>query len=182
MHALISGVTQSGKTTLARELARALAARGQNVIVFDPVGTATAGGGWPKGAIIFDESAEFFEYIERPDVKGAHVFIDEAADFFGVGDKHNFWLLTRGRHFFLHIYLIAQRPKMLAPSVRGQCGVAYVFRLACEDADEIGRDFGHSGIGKINLDTGDFLVLTAGQASIKRANIFKLLNSEDLTP
>lgn len=175
LHTLICGVTQSGKTTLARELARAAALQGQNVIVFDPVGTDTAGGGWPPSAVVFDDSARFFEYVESPCVIGAHVFIDEAADFFGVGDKDNQWLLTRGRHFYLHIYLIAQRPKMIAPNARTQCGVCYMFRLACEDADEIGRDFGHSQLGKISLDKGDFFILNSGQASKQRANIFNLL-------
>lgn len=177
MHTLISGVTESGKTTLARELARALAAAGQNVIVYDPVGSATAGGGWPASAVVFDDSSEFFDYVERPDVIGAHVFIDEAADFFGVGDKQNFWLLTRGRHFYLHVYLIAQRPKMIAPNARSQCGRCYMFRLAVEDADEIGRDFGHSLLGKTSLERGDFFILESGTSKIRRANIFELLNA-----
>lgn len=177
MHTLICGVTLSGKTTLARELARAAADAGQNVIVFDPVGTATAGGGWPASAIVFDDSAAFFEYVERPDVIGAHVFIDEAADFFSVGDRSNFWLLTRGRHFYLHVYLIAQRPKMIAPNARTQCGRCYMFRLAVEDADEIGRDFGHSQLGRQSLDKGDFFILDSGAAQIQRANIFELLGA-----
>lgn len=178
MHTLYCGVTESGKTTLAREVARKVAAEFP-VVVYDPVGSATAGGGWPDSAIIFTDEEEFFDYMSRDDVKGAHVFIDEAGDLFHVGKRHNFWLLTRGRHFFLSVHLIAQRPKMIAPTARGQVSVTYAFRLALEDMREIAADMGHSGLEKISLDKGDFLCLYSGQASIKRANIFDLLNSSE---
>lgn len=177
MHTLICGVTQSGKTTLAHALAARLVSQGQNVIVFDPVGTTTAAGSWPASAIVFDDEEEFFGYLSRPDVCGAHVFVDEAGEIFNLGKRHNFWLLTRGRHFGFFVYMIAQRPKMIAPTARSQAGRGYVFRLALEDLREIGGDFGHSNLIHETLDTGDFLVLHSGQASISRANIFKLLET-----
>lgn len=176
MHTLICGVTESGKTTLAHSIAQQVADAGQNVIVFDPVGTKTAHGSWPKNAIVFDEEGEFFEYLARPDVYHAHVFIDESGELFNAGKRENLWLLTRGRHFGFSVVLIAQRPKMLMPSARSQCSIAYVFRLALEDMKEIGADFGHSGLAKINLDKGDFLILKSGLARFDSANVFKLLS------
>ena len=77
-HTLICGVTACGKTTLARALALNLSRHGQPLIVYDPVGTDTAGGGWPETARRFEDEEEFFEYLARDDVAGAHVFIDEA--------------------------------------------------------------------------------------------------------
>jgi hypothetical protein len=65
---------------------------------------------------------------------------------------------------------------MLMPSARSQCSVAYVFRLALEDMKEIGADFGHSGLAKISLDKGDFLILKSGLARFDSANVFKLLS------
>lgn len=176
MHTLICGVTESGKTTLARALANKLAQSGAGIIVYDPVNSSTAGGGWPDSAIIFDDENEFFDYVSRDDVKNAHIFIDEAGDIFNIGKRDNFWLLTRGRHFGFNIFMIAQRPKMLAPSARTQASVAYLFRLSPDDLREIGQDFGHGGIEKIILDKGDFVILHSGQTSINRANVFKLLN------
>jgi len=119
------------------------------VIVFDPVMTPTAAGYWPESAVIFDDETEFFEYLIRDDVSGAHVFIDEAGDVFNLSKSYNNWLLTRGRHFGFSVFLIAQRPKMLAPTVRNQCGRAYIFRLAKDDLKEIGADFGFSDLHKI---------------------------------
>lgn len=174
MHSLICGVTESGKTTLAHIIAQGVSDAGQNVIVYDPVGTKTAHGSWPKNAMVFDQEQEFFEYLARPDVYHAHVFIDESADLFNASKRENLWLLTRGRHFGFSVVLIAQRPKMLLPAARTQCSVAYVFRLAQDDLKEIGADFGHSGLAKLNLDKGDFLLLRSGLARFDRANVFKL--------
>ena len=63
---------------------------------------------------------------------------------------------------------------MLAPTVRNQCGRAYVFRLAKDDLKEIGADFGFSDLQKINLDKGDFLLLNSGSAQYQKGNVFKL--------
>ena len=178
MHSLICGVTQSGKTTLARSIARAASDAGHNLIVFDPVGTGTAGGDWPAGAIVFDDPGEFVEYMNRPDVSFAHVFIDEADEVFSLSDRANFWIPKKGRHFGFQLYMITQRPKMIAPTARKQVGRCYMFRLALDDAKELAADFGFSDAHKISLDKGDFLVLDSGQASIKRANIFQLLESK----
>lgn len=179
MHSLFTGVTESGKTTLARGIARDLAKRKQNIIVLDPVGTETKGGGWPESARVFTEGEDFWKYLARGDVGHAHVFIDEAGDQFHMGARENFWLLTRGRHYGLYCYLIAQRPKLLAPSVRTQCSRCYMFRLAHEDASEVARDFGHSWPfeNEKELDKGDFFILYSGQVRKERANVFKLTPS-----
>jgi len=129
MHTLICGVTMSGKTTLAHKFAHELAAQGQTIIVYDPVMTPTAAGSWPPNALLFDDENQFFDYLVKDEVNKAHVFIDESGDVFNLSKPWNFWLLTRGRHFGFSVFLIAQRPKMLAPTVRNQCGRAYVFSL-----------------------------------------------------
>ena len=142
MHTIICGVTLSGKTTLARALARHVGRQRQNVIVYDPVMTATQGGDWGKSAVVFNDPQKFWGFVSRDDVGHAHIFIDEAGDLFHLGARENFWLLTRGRHFGFQVYLISQRPKMIAPSARTQCGMAYMFRLARDDAKEIWADAG----------------------------------------
>lgn len=175
MHTLICGVTQSGKTTLARMLARTFEQLGHSVIVFDPLGTQTVGGNWGTSAIVIESRDDFLEYISRDEIIHAHVFVDEAHEIFALTCPENFWLLTRGRHFGLNIYAITQRPKLIAPTCRLQCGRCYMFRLGADDARELGADFGHSGLEKISLDTGDFLCLNSGSAKYSRANVFHLL-------
>ncbi len=176
-HTLICGVTESGKTTLAHALAARFVAEGQRVIIFDPVGTGTAAGSWPSGPLvkIFDDENLFFEYLADPRVSHAHVFIDEAGEIFNASKRENLWLLTRGRHFGFNVWLIAQRPKMLLPSARGQCSKAYIFRLAIADMREIMADFGHDYDDKIVLDRGDCICLSSGTAEIVSFNVFALL-------
>lgn len=176
-HTLFAGVTESGKTTMARHFARHFAGLGQRIIVYDPVGTATAGGDWPESSVVFNDAEKFMQYCDRPDVYHAHIFVDEAGDHFGVADRENHWLFRRGRHKGFFMYPIAQRPKMLAPNVRTQCSTAYIFRLSMSDADEIGADFGHTKLSNIvsTLDQGDYLMLRSGRPQIERGNIFKTL-------
>lgn len=174
MHALICGVTQSGKTTLAHSMAQMLANSGERIIVYDPVGTATARGTWPASAVLFSDEHEFFEYIARDDVNNAYIFIDEAGDIFTAQKRENLWLLTRGRHFGFSVFMIAQRPKMILPSARSMAGACYMFRLSADDQRDIGRDFGHNGLDKINLDRGDFIMLISGTSTFERGNVFSL--------
>lgn len=175
MHSLIVGVTESGKTTLAHALAADLMAQGQRIIVFDPVGSFTKKGTWPAGAVIFDDEDLFFEYLADDRVCHAHVFVDEAGEVFNASKRHNLWLLTRGRHYGLSVYMICQRPKMLLPAARGQASRAYIFRLAVSDLKEISADMGFSDLENIPLDRGDFIMLVSGSAQMERANIFSLL-------
>lgn len=178
-HTLFAGVTESGKTTLARYISRKLCALNNRVVVYDPMGTPTAGGEWGEKAVIFrdDTPERFLKYLDRSDVNHAHVFCDEAGDYLTVSDKENHWLFRRGRHKGLFMYPIMQRPKMVAPNVRSMCGTAFVFRLAVDDADEIGKDFGHTKLSNIvsTLDTGQYVKLKSGSPKIERGDIFQTL-------
>lgn len=156
-------------------MARQIAAAGHKVIVRDPVaGTTTAGGGWPDSALVFTDDYDWLEYMHDPKNGGAVVIVDEAGDLFGVSDRDLHWMFTKGRHYGYAMMPICQRPKMVAPNVRGQCGKTYMFRLAQEDAREIGMDMGFSDMHKIELDRGDFLVLESGTPRYSRGNVFQL--------
>ncbi len=176
-HTLFTGVTESGKTTLARYVSRKLRAAGQGVIVYDPVMTDTRGGGWGEGAIIFNDFDEMAHFIETQNVTHHHLFIDEAMEHFGVGDKHNHWFATRGRHKHLYCNFLAQRPKMVAPNVRTQCRTCYMFRLSPDDMDSIGEDFGHGNLSRFVLGPGEFLKLTSASPEIGRSSLDKVFQN-----
>jgi DNA helicase HerA-like ATPase len=176
MHHLYTGVTESGKTTLARMNARSLQAAKIPVVVYDPLGTSTAGGDWGKDARIFHETDSFMDLMHDPNFKNTAVFVDEAHHIFSHEQKENLWLLTQGRHYGMNFHLLTQRPKKIHPDARTGCARCFMFRLAQDDASEIGKDYGHSFIHKINLDRGDFLVLNSGSAEFSRANVFDLIN------
>lgn len=175
MHHLIVGVTKTGKTTLARHFARELLRHKKKVAVYDPMGTDTLGGDWGEKARVFNDLEKFLEFIHSDEATNYHVFVDEAHHLFGHSHTDNFWMLTQGRHYGLYFYLMTQRPKKVHPDARTNCERAYLFRLAQDDAKEIGADYGHSNVHKINLDRGDFLILNSGSPSITRENIFTIL-------
>lgn len=175
MHHLFIGVTLSGKTTLARVFSRELLAAKKLVAVYDPLGTDTAGGDWGDGARIFHEADRFIDFVHSDESTNYHIFVDEAHHIFGHSQKENFWMLTQGRHYGMHFYVITQRPTKVHPDARTNCARCYMFRLANDDAKEIGSDYGHSTLHRENLDTGDFLILNSGSAKLSRANVFQLL-------
>lgn len=176
VHCLYAGVTQTGKTTLARMHARLLDRAGYDVAVYDPVRTETHGGDWPPNAKVFERLDAFLAHCKH--ARDTFVFVDESADVFSLSQTENHWLLRRGRHRGLYLRLMAQRPKTIAPNARSQCAIAYVFRLARDDAKEIFADFGH-GPAMVreyadDLDVGDFCVLESGRPSIATFNVFHL--------
>jgi DNA helicase HerA-like ATPase len=174
-HTLYAGGTMTGKTTLARLVARQRARKKRNVVIYDPVGTQTAGGGWPEGdnVLLFDDFEEFMTWVGKNG--DADLFIDEAGDHFRVQDAENHWLLRRGRHYGYEVHLISQRPKMMAPNVRNQCSKAYLFRLSTDDVREICGDMGRDAPTS-ELDKGDFIGVCSYSPEIVKGNVFHLLN------
>lgn len=178
MHALICGATMTGKTTLARYFARDLAAKGQSIICYDPVGSKTGGvEGWPPKSIVFTDPLDFADYMSgtydemTPAPSNAHVFVDEADEIFSLKHPENFWMLKKGRHFGLSINVITQRPHLVAPTARNQCGKAFVFRLARQDMRNIGADFGHNLNHAPELDRGEFFILESGRNQFTRSKL-----------
>lgn len=179
-HVLYTGVTMTGKTTLARHHARILAKAKHIVVVYDPVGTPTLGGGWPEEAVIYNDPEKlekFFDKVQGTEEHPVFLFVDESADVFGHSNTNNHWVPRRIRHNFVYLRMIAQRPKMLHPDVRSQCSYAFVLRLANDDKKTIYSDFGHSGeVETKPLDKGDCVLLTSGAIAIEEFNVFELVD------
>jgi Zonular occludens toxin (Zot) len=174
-HSIYTGVTQSGKTTLARSVSREIAKAKNLVIVYDPLGTGTLGGDWGDGAIVHENLEDFLDHAYGSNTVNAHLFMDEAHHIFAHDDKTHMWLLTQGRHYGLTSHLITQRPKKIHPDARTNCGKCFCFRLAQDDLKSIGADYGFSDLHKETLDKGDFLILNSGDSQYSRSNIFQLL-------
>lgn len=172
VHRLFTGVTMTGKTTLARVFARQYVKHRIPVVVYDPVGTATRGGDWGEGAIVFNNPGEFLKYVHSDKMGACQLFIDEADEIFSLRQPENFWLLKKGRHFGIACNVITQRPKMVAPTVRNQCGEAFIFRLASDDMKMVCADFGHEPPTE-TLDRGEYLRIESGRDSFTRHSLFK---------
>jgi energy-coupling factor transporter ATP-binding protein EcfA2 len=178
-HVLYCGVTQSGKTTLARHHARILSRAGYDIAIYDPVNTATHGGGWPDGAQIMDSPELFHKYVDRANgepERPIFLFVDECADIFGHSETHAHWIPRQIRHRNIYLRMIVQRPKMLHPNVRTQCAYAYILRLARDDLKIICADYGHgSEIAPETIDRGDCMLLTSGSPTVEYFNVFDLV-------
>ena len=150
-HWLICGSSQTGKSTMMHRLSRE--SRRQQVI-YDPTyapkddAAKNIRGFWrhdlanfvekinplvesPRTTTICRTEPDFIFTAEY--ARDADLFIDEAQDIFAQTKRENFWLMTRGRHQGLRLHIASQRPKLIAPSVRGQVAVIICYRLAHDD-------------------------------------------------
>lgn len=152
---LIVGASETGKTTLAKMIARELEKRTFAVTVYDPLISE-----WSPDALVSGDEEEFFSDLDAQYQAGKRqaVFIDEADTILSVAHRRNFWVLTRGRHFLLSPHVITQRPALVAPTIRGQCNQAYVFQVSTADAKLLADDFACEGLRDApNLQQGEYL-------------------------
>jgi len=126
-HSLIIGMTESGKTCLAKQMAAAYRARGVGVLVLDPL----ADPGWETDYITSDPD-QFIEIFWAS--RSCAVFIDEAGDAVGRYDAVMAKTATRGRHWGHNCHYITQRGAQLAVTVRDQCSNLFIFCTALNDA------------------------------------------------
>jgi len=141
---LITGASESGKSHLAQKMAADFQKAKWPVIIY----TSTIDDEW-AGCERHDDldtfRARMRQLMAHAEKQGrplrVAVFIDEADEVFSLGQKENYWLLKKGRHYFDFLAVLCQRPKMVAPTVRGQCAELIAFSLKDEDAAELSRDF-----------------------------------------
>ncbi len=153
-HKLITGCTLSGKSTLAKLMVSDAKKRGIASVIYDPTLSE-----WDSEHIT-DGEHEFFYMLNDAHKKGFPVFvvIDEADTILSMSHRHNWWLFMRGRHFGFEVCAITQRPKLVAPTIRGNAGEFYVFAVAKSDAQELADDINADGlIIAPTLRQGEFL-------------------------
>lgn len=125
-HSLILGMTESGKTTLAKRLAAHYKAAGTGVLVLDPMGDPTWGADYQS-----DDVDEFLNVFWAS--RSCAVFIDEAGEAVGQFDKVMHRTATKGRHWGHSVHYISQRGAMIARTVRDQCSHLFLFTTALDD-------------------------------------------------
>jgi hypothetical protein len=126
-HVLILGMTESGKTTFAKQLAARYKANHIGVLVLDPMGDPD----WPhdfKTADV-DQFLKVFWESER-----CAVFIDESGDAIGRYDTMMIRTATKGRHWGHNCHYITQRGAQLATTVRDQCSQLVLFTSSYKDS------------------------------------------------
>jgi len=133
-HSLILGMTESGKTTLAKRLSSAYRRAGVGVIVLDPLSDPE----WNATHITHDPD-NFLETFWNS--RSCMVFIDESGDVVGRFDEAMQKTATRGRHWGHSVHYITQRGAMISRTVRDQCSNLFLFNTALEDCKIHAREW-----------------------------------------
>jgi Helicase HerA, central domain len=127
-HCLILGMTESGKTTLAKRLCNAYRTKYQiETIVLDPMNDPE----WNASFQTSDQE-EFLAMVWSSE--SCAIFIDEGGKSIG---KYNYVMeevFTQGRHFGHSAHVCTQRGVQLAVTVRDQCAHLFLFTTAKKDS------------------------------------------------
>lgn len=126
-HGLILGMTMSGKTTLAKQLAAQYRAKGVKVGVLDPL----CDPGWNADFRTSDVD-EFLKMYWQS--RQCAWFIDEAGESVGQFDTLMTKTATRGRHWGHRNHYLSQRGAQLAKTVRDQCSFLFLFTTSLDDS------------------------------------------------
>lgn len=161
-HTLILGMTESGKTTLARKLARRYQHKGIPVLVLDPYRSSA----W-NADFLTDNPDSFLEVVK--DSKSCALFIDECGAFAESGFSDSLlWIATNSRHFGHNAHFITQRAQQISPTIRDQCSHLFLFKQSFDDSKLLTRNFATDEllaapslkkgeyIGKVGLDGAVF--------------------------
>ena len=152
MHILIVGSSGSGKSNLAKGFAENAEAKGQAVIVYDPVMSS----GWPENAEKFATAEKFLQRMRT--AQSAHVFIDEAKTLWNHDPKRADALLYQKRHAGILVYVIGQRAEgMIPPNARNQCSKVFAFRQSAKDSDTLALEYGEVLRKCSKLDKNNFI-------------------------
>lgn len=133
-HSLILGMTESGKTTLAKKLAIEYLKKGVNVIVLDPLSDPD----W-NCSYITDNVSEFLSVFWKS--KSCAAFIDEAGEAVGRYDTVMQKTATKGRHWGHACHYLSQRGSQISRTVRDQCSNLFLFTTALEDSKIHSREW-----------------------------------------
>lgn len=166
MRVLILGITQSGKTTLAFNLAREYKESGRNVLVLDPDLRKE----W-NAHFITDDPEYFLKVVKMN--KSCALFIDESGQTIGRYAPEMEWLATQSRKWGHKAHFITQRASQISPTLRNQCTNLFLFKQSPTDSKILACDFVADELKNAHkLKQGEYLVKIGVDGEIKRCRLF----------
>lgn len=181
MHHLIIGMTECGKTTLAKLICKQLKKQGKKTAVLDPLYDE----GW-NADFQTQSPEEFLEWAKSN--RSTYLFVDEGSISIGRYNAPMQWLATMARHWGHSCYFICQGLTQLPPMVRNNCRIIYLFtasdgvnKVAAEEfnkrelrsAESLGKGdfikssrFGKSENFSIDFSKGIVIKRTASKVSL----------------
>lgn len=141
MHTHITGITESGKSTLVMHLFRSFRRQGYPTMVLTAVEQDLDR--WRSVCDYVTTDPEAFNRVFwSPRSRQFMAAVDEGPEFIGRWDKALKPLFTRGRHQGASLFAIGQRVTELNRTVRSQCRQAIAFQQDASDALALVKDFG----------------------------------------
>ncbi|OEU74974.1 MAG: hypothetical protein BA864_13875 [Desulfuromonadales bacterium C00003093] len=133
MHSSILGMTESGKTSLAKQMITALKSRNIKTIVLDPICD-------PAFCADFQTADPVeFERIWKSS-RGCWCFIDESGTVGKFSDTIR-EAATKGRHWGHSFFFLAQKATQVEPLVRDQCSGLFLFRSGLQSRKILAEEF-----------------------------------------
>lgn len=165
-HSLILGMTESGKTTLARDLAAEYRAAGTAVLVLDPLRDPR----WQADYITSDP-VEYMRVVWAS--RSCMLFVDEAGEAVGKYDVAMQALATRARHWGHSTHFVTQRGAQLSPTVRHQCRYLFMFCSGVRDGQVMAEEFNQPLLESCNsLRQGEYFFTSRfGELQRKRVTL-----------
>lgn len=153
-HSAIIGMTQSGKTTLAKKLASQFSSAGKRILVFDPLGDPD----WLCDFKTHDVDEFLAEYWSS---RQCMVFIDEAGELSQTHANEILKTATRGRHWGHMNFYLSQRGAMLPRTLRDQCTNLFMFAQSAEDSKLYSIEYNSPELREANtLKQGEYFHAT----------------------
>jgi len=132
-HSLLLGMTESGKTSLAKQLIAEFQKKEIKCITLDPLGDPSF------GADFITCNPEEFSRIWK-NSRGCAVFIDEAGTV-GKFSEHIREAATKGRHWGHQFFFLSQKATQIEPLVRDQCSNLFLFRSGLQSRKTLAEEF-----------------------------------------
>lgn len=150
-HVLIVGITESGKTTLARRLAASYKRQGYTILVLDPLRDPR----WNADFITSDPQ-HFLEVFWKS--RRCMVFMDEGGESVGRYDLAMQKTATRGRHMGHSCHYIAQNAVQIAPIIRDQCTHLFLFNSPMRSCKALAEEFNRPELlNGVNFKQGEYI-------------------------
>ena len=143
-HSLIFGMTESGKSTLAKRLSHRFKKNGVGVLVLDPLNDE----GWLCDLQTSDNNDFLRVYWQS---RSCCVFIDESGETMGKYDTTMIKTATRGRHWGHSNFYISQRGAQISKTVRDQCRHLFLFTSSVSDSKILANEFNEPELLKANI-------------------------------
>lgn len=159
-------MTESGKTTLAKEIAKEYKKQNKPVLVLDPWVSSS----W-KAEYITDDPVKLNGVIRRS-TKCA-VFIDECGYWLKEYRKYLYEWATTSRHYGHNTHFIAQTVPQVPPTVRVQCSNLFLFCQGKQYSKDLAAEYGADELMEAHkLKKGEYLYKLGVGYPVKKSKVF----------